>query len=65
MPNKPGTRPNTSIVLTADELAFIAHKFNGKKSAAIHAGLRLLMQSGDYDERSDGSGSKRMPLSPG
>ena len=42
-----GTPPNTSLVLTDDELAFIEAdpRFNGSKSAAIHAGLAALRDS--------------------
>lgn len=38
-----GTAPNTSLVLTEDELGFISEKFGGSKSAAIHAALAKLM----------------------
>lgn len=44
MSNKPGTPPNTSLVLSKEELAFIAQHYNGSKSAAIHAALKLLME---------------------
>jgi hypothetical protein len=40
-----GTAPNASLILTADELAFIEERFNGSKSAAIHAALAALKQS--------------------
>jgi hypothetical protein len=42
-PKQPGTKPNTSIVLTEKELAFIDEKFGGSKSAAIHEALSRLM----------------------
>ena len=41
-PNKPGTAPNTSLVLTAEELAFIRRR--GGKSATIHEALRRMME---------------------
>lgn len=34
-----GTNPNTSLVLTQDELAYIRRRFNGSPSAAVHATL--------------------------
>lgn len=40
-----GTPPNTSVVLTTDELAFIEERFGGSKSAAIHAALAALKRS--------------------
>ena len=43
--NKPGTAPNTSLVLNTIELEFIASNFNGSKSAAIHAALGELMKT--------------------
>ena len=45
MPNKPGTAPNTSLILTEAELEFIAGNFSGSKSAAIHAALGELMKT--------------------
>jgi len=41
-----GTRPNTSVVLTPAELAFIESRFGGSRSAAIHAALSALMHGG-------------------
>jgi hypothetical protein len=41
-PTVSGTPPNTSLILTPDELAFIDEHFGGSKSAAIHAGLAAL-----------------------
>lgn len=41
-----GTKPNTSIVLTQEELGFIERKLGGSKSAAIHEALRRLMDNG-------------------
>lgn len=38
-----GTPPNTSIVLTAQEIAFIERRYNGSKSQAIHQGLAAIM----------------------
>lgn len=40
-----GTAPNASLILTADELAFIEAQFGGSKSAAIHAALAALKRS--------------------
>lgn len=40
-----GTPPNTSVVLTAEELVFIEERFDGSKSAAIHAALAALKRS--------------------
>ena len=40
-----GTAPNASLILTADELAFIEERFGGSKSAAIHAALAALKRS--------------------
>lgn len=42
-PSRAGTPPNTSMVLSADELAFINQNYDGEKSRAIHDGLKLLM----------------------
>lgn len=39
-----GSKPNASIVLTDDELAFIDRQYGGSKSAAIHAGLKQLRE---------------------
>lgn len=39
-----GTPPNTSVVLTNEELAFIRTCYGGQKSRAIHDGLRLLIK---------------------
>lgn len=44
-PKRSGTAPNTSIVLTAEELVFIEERFGGSKSAAIHAALDKLRQA--------------------
>lgn len=38
-----GTAPNTSVILNDRELEFINNHFDGSKSAAIHAGLKLLI----------------------
>lgn len=43
--SRSGTPPNTSLVLSADELAFIKEQYGGDKSRAIHDGLKLLMQA--------------------
>lgn len=40
-----GTPPNTSVVLTNEELAFIKTCYGGQKSKAIHDGLRLLVKA--------------------
>jgi hypothetical protein len=40
-----GTAPNASLILTAEELAFIDERFGGSKSAAIHAALAALKRS--------------------
>lgn len=40
-----GTPPNTSIVLTSEEIAFIKTCYGGQKSKAIHDGLKLLIKS--------------------
>lgn len=45
MPNRPGTPPNTSLILTDDELAYINQQFGGGKSAAIHAALGAMMEN--------------------
>jgi len=37
-----GTPPNTSLILTPDELAFIDEHYGGSKSAGIHTALALL-----------------------
>ena len=39
-----GSPPNTSVVLSAQEILFIKRKFGGSRSKAIHAGLALLME---------------------
>lgn len=44
-PKRGGTAPNASLILTADELAFIEERFGGSKSAAIHAALAALKRS--------------------
>lgn len=44
-PNRAGTPPNTSVILTDEELAFIQTCYGGQKSQAIHDGLRLLIKS--------------------
>ena len=41
-----GTKPNTSIVLTTAELAFIESQFGGSRSAAIHTALSAIMHGG-------------------
>ena len=38
-----GTAPNTSLVLTEIELAFIERRYRGNKSQAIHNGLAAIM----------------------
>jgi hypothetical protein len=43
-----GTPPNTSIVLSPEEVAFIDREFDGRRSAAIHAALAALMRRGYY-----------------
>jgi hypothetical protein len=48
-----GTPPNTSIVLTPAELAFIADEFDGSPSAAIHEALGNLMADKSRDEYDD------------
>mgnify|MGYP003512897067 FL=1 len=45
--SRAGTKPNTSIVLTPEELDYIERKFGGSKSAAIHEALRRLMNNGN------------------
>lgn len=49
--NRAGTPPNTSLILSADELAFINATYNGEKSRAIHDGLRLLIDK--YNNKCD------------
>jgi len=44
MPNKPGTPPNTSIVLSNDELDFL-NRYHLGKSEAIHQALGALMSN--------------------
>ena len=44
MPNKPGTPPNTSIVLSKDELDFL-NRYHLGKSEAIHAALGAMMST--------------------
>ena len=44
MPNKPGTRPNTSIILSKQELQFIQH-YRLSKSAAIHKAMENMMSA--------------------
>ena len=39
-----GTRPNLSLILQPEELAYIREHWHNHKSAAIHAGLRQLMR---------------------
>jgi len=41
--SRPGTPPNTSLVLSADELAFIKQHYGGDKSRAVHDSLKMLM----------------------
>lgn len=48
-----GTPPNTSIVLTTAELAFIANEFDGSPSAAIHEALGNLIADKNRDEYED------------
>lgn len=43
--SRAGTPPNTSVILTDDELSFINHCYGGQKSRAIHDGLRVLIKS--------------------
>ena len=43
-PASSGTAPNTSLILTPAELAFIDEQFGGSKSAAIHAALAALQR---------------------
>lgn len=38
-----GTAPNTSVVLTAQEIEFINRRYNGSKSQAIHQGMAAIM----------------------
>lgn len=40
-----GTAPNTSLVLTETELAFIERRYRGNKSQAVHNGLAAIMPS--------------------
>jgi hypothetical protein len=42
MPNKPGTPPNTSIILNEQELKFITH-YQLSKSEAIHKAMEAMM----------------------
>lgn len=43
-PGRSGTSPNTSLILNQEELDFIDRIYGGKKSAAIHDALQLLMK---------------------
>lgn len=43
--SKPGTPPNTSLILTDAELAYINRNFDGSKSAAIHQALGAMMSN--------------------
>lgn len=43
--NRAGSPPNTSLILSAGELAFIQAHYGGEKSRAIHDGLKLLMDN--------------------
>ncbi len=43
-PHKPGTPPNFHMILTPAELDYIRRAWAGKKSAAIHAALRRMME---------------------
>ena len=45
-----GSKPNTSMVLSEEEIAFIEHAYGGRRSEAIHKGLKLLMEK-DRDGR--------------
>lgn len=45
MPNKPGTPPNTSIILNDRELEFISTYFGGSKSEAIHKAMEIHMST--------------------
>lgn len=38
-----GTAPNTSVILTAEEIEFINRRYKGSKSQAIHQGLAAIM----------------------
>lgn len=41
--SRAGTPPNTSLVLSNEELSFIKEHYAGEKSKAIHDGLNLLI----------------------
>lgn len=53
------TPPNTSAVLSENEIDFINEYFHGSKSAAIHAGLRILMSMYAHGGWADWSDSIR------
>lgn len=42
--SRAGTPPNTSLVLSDEELSFIKEHYHGEKSRAIHDGLAMLMK---------------------
>lgn len=46
--SRAGTPPNTSLVLSAEELSFIKEHYNGEKSKAIHDGLAMLISQASY-----------------
>lgn len=46
--SRAGTPPNTSLVLSADELEFISQEYGGEKSRAIHDGLKLLRDKASH-----------------
>lgn len=64
MPNKPGTAPNTSLVLTDSELDFINRHYSGSKSAAIHKALETLMTTYDYSVIEDNGGGLHLYIFP-
>ena len=43
--SRAGTPPNTSVILTDEELRFINSCYGGQKSKAIHDGLSVLEKS--------------------
>jgi hypothetical protein len=57
-----GTAPNTSIVLTEQELNFINTYYNGSKSAAIHKAMEILMGTYDYTVIEDNGGGLHLFL---
>lgn len=40
-----GTKPNTSVVLSEIELNFVLEHYHGRKSVAIHEGLKRLQET--------------------